>query len=176
MAQRFRFPGVDVQGAAVPPLPAGRGRQPPARLHRPHQPGREEGAWRTGPRTTRPTTSGTEYIGKLGLEQSYERELHGTTGFEEVETSAGGRAVRRLASHAADAGQQAACCRSTSGCRRWSRSCSASGAARWWRIDPRNGEVLAFVSKPTFDPNLFVDGIDAESWQRAQRVASTSRC
>ena len=37
-------------------------------------------------------------------------------------------------------------------------------------IDPRNGEVLAFVSKPTFDPNLFVDGIDAESWKRAQRV------
>jgi penicillin-binding protein 2 len=32
-------------------------------------------------------------------------------------------------------------------------------------IDPRNGEVLAFVSKPTFDPNLFVDGIDVESWR-----------
>jgi len=32
-------------------------------------------------------------------------------------------------------------------------------------IDPRNGEVLAFVSKPNFDPNLFVDGIDAENWK-----------
>ncbi len=41
-------------------------------------------------------------------------------------------------------------------------------------IDPRNGEVLALVSKPTFDPNLFVDGIDARELERAQRVASTS--
>ena len=38
-------------------------------------------------------------------------------------------------------------------------------------IDPRNGEVLAFVSKPNFDPNLFVDGIDVENWKRAQRIA-----
>jgi len=47
---------------------------------------------------------GTEYIGKLGVEQSYENELHGQTGFEEVETSAGGRAVRRLKSNAATPG------------------------------------------------------------------------
>ena len=50
---------------------------------------------------------GTNHIGKLGVEQSYERELHGATGFEEVETSAGGRAVRRIKSHAAMPGNTA---------------------------------------------------------------------
>ena len=47
-------------------------------------------------------------------------------------------------------------------------------------IDPRNGEVLAFVSKPNFDPNLFVDGIDVENWnalnERPTSRCSTARC
>ena len=107
---------------------------------------------------------GTEYIGKLGLEQAYEKPLHGTTGFEEVETSAGGRAVRRLSSHPPTPGDKLvlsidirlqALVEQLFGDRR--------GALV--AIDPRNGEVLAFVSKPTFDPNLFVDGIDSESWK-----------
>ena len=107
---------------------------------------------------------GTDYIGKLGLEQRYERELHGTAGFEQVETSAGGRAVRRLSSHPPTPGDKLvlsidirlqALVEEMFGDRR--------GALV--ALDPRNGEVLAFVSKPTFDPNLFVDGIDAESWR-----------
>ena len=107
---------------------------------------------------------GTEYIGKLGLEQSYETELHGVTGFEQVETSAGGRAVRRLANQPAKPGNTLdlsidirlqALVEEMFGDRR--------GALV--AMDPRNGEVLAFVSKPNFDPNLFVDGIDAESWR-----------
>ena len=106
---------------------------------------------------------GTEYIGKLGVEQSYESELHGTTGFEQVETSAGGRAVRRLTSNPATPGNTLvlsidirlqAMVEELFGDRR--------GALV--AIDPRNGEVLAFVSKPNFDPNLFVDGIDSENW------------
>jgi penicillin-binding protein 2 len=110
---------------------------------------------------------GTEYIGKLGLEQSYERRAARPTGFEEVETSAGGRAVRRLSQPAGHAGQHpgavhrhqaAGLVEQLFGDRR--------GALV--AIDPRNGEVLAFVSKPTFDPNLFVDGIDGEL-ARAER-------
>jgi penicillin-binding protein 2 len=107
---------------------------------------------------------GTEYIGKLGLEQAYENALHGITGFEEVETSAGGRAVRRLNSHPPTPGDKLvlsidirlqALVEQLFGDRR--------GALV--AIDPRSGELLAFVSKPTFDPNLFVDGIDSESWK-----------
>ena len=108
---------------------------------------------------------GTEYIGKLGVEQSFEQQLHGITGVEQVETSAGGRAVRKLASTPATPGNTVRAVASTSSCRSWSRTCTATAAARWWRIDPKTGEVLAFVSKPTFDPNLFVDGIDSENWQ-----------
>jgi penicillin-binding protein 2 len=107
---------------------------------------------------------GTEYIGKLGVEQSYEAELHGATGFEEVETSAGGRAVRRLKSNPSTPGNTLvlsidirlqALVEQLFGDRR--------GALV--AIDPRNGDVLAFVSKPNFDPNLFVDGIDVENWK-----------
>jgi penicillin-binding protein 2 len=107
---------------------------------------------------------GTEYIGKLGVEQRYEPVLHGATGVEEVEISAGGRAVRRLKASPPTPGNKItlsvdirlqALIEDMFGERR--------GALV--AIDPRNGEVLAFVSKPTFDPNLFVDGIDIESWR-----------
>ena len=107
---------------------------------------------------------GTQYIGKLGVEQGYEAELHGTTGFEEMETSAGGHPVRRLDSRPAVPGNALvmsidirlqALVEELFGERR--------GALV--AIDPRNGEILAFVSKPNFDPNLFVDGIDQENWK-----------
>src|SRR5215471_15935818 len=106
---------------------------------------------------------GSDYIGKVGLELSYERELHGTTGFEEVEVDAGGRAVRTLSRTPPISGnnlklsldiklQQAA--EAAFGDRR--------GALV--ALDPGTGEVLAFVSKPGFDPNLFVEGIDPANW------------
>ena len=98
------------------------------------------------------------------MEQSYEADLHGTTGFEEMETSASGRPVRRLRSNPATPGNALvmsidirlqALVEDLFGDRR--------GALV--AIDPRNGEVLAFVSKPNFDPNLFVDGIDSDNWK-----------
>src|SRR5450631_3566243 len=106
---------------------------------------------------------GSDYMGKVGVELSYERELHGTTGWEEVEVDAGGRAVRTLSRTAPISGnnlklaldiklQQAA--ETAFGDRR--------GALV--AIEPSTGDVLAFVSKPGFDPNLFVDGIDPVNW------------
>lgn len=107
---------------------------------------------------------GTNYIGKDGLEKRYETELHGITGFEQVETSAGGRAVRVLSRTPAVPGKnlmlsidirlQMAAEKALEGRR---------GALV--AIDPRNGDVLAFVSAPSFDPNLFVEGIDSENWK-----------
>jgi len=163
MAQRFRFPGVDVRARLFRSYPAGE-----VASHLIGYIGRintaEKKAMEDWDDEVLANYRGTEVIGKLGLEQHYEQELHGTTGFEEVETSAGGRAVRRLKSHPATPGNTLvlsidiklqALVEQLFGDRR--------GALV--AIDPRNGEVLAFVSKPTFDPNLFVDGIDQENWR-----------
>jgi penicillin-binding protein 2 len=161
LAQRFRFPGAEVKARLFRNYPFGEigshllgyiGRINPAEKEIIDE--SEDAA----------NYRGTEYIGKLGIEQSYEGELHGLTGIEEVETSAGGRAVRRLKSRPATPGNMLmlsidirlqALVEDMFGERR--------GALV--ALDPRNGEVLALVSKPTFDPNLFVDGIDADSWR-----------
>jgi penicillin-binding protein 2 len=106
---------------------------------------------------------GTDYIGKLGVEQSYEKPLHGITGVEQVETSAGGRAVRRLASSPATPGDAIKLSIDIK-LQKLVEDLFGDRRGALVAIDPRNGEVLAFVSKPTFDPNLFVEGIDSESW------------
>lgn len=163
MAQRFRFPGVDVKARLFRNYPLGEtGSHLLGYIGRINQ--AEKKAMEDWDEAEQGNYKGTEYIGKLGLEQSYERVLHGTAGFEEVETSAGGRAVRRLNSHPPTPGDKLvlsidiklqALVEAMFGDRR--------GALV--AMDPRTGEVLAFVSKPTFDPNLFVDGIDVESWR-----------
>ena len=163
MAQRFRFPGVDVRARLFRSYPAGEvGSHIIGYIGRINS--AEKKAMEDWDDDVLANYRGTDVIGKLGLEQHYEQQLHGTTGFEEVETSAGGRAVRRLKSHPATPGDTLvlsidiklqALVEQMFGDRR--------GALV--AIDPRSGEVLAFVSKPTFDPNLFVDGIDVESWR-----------
>jgi penicillin-binding protein 2 len=107
---------------------------------------------------------GTEYIGKLGVEQRYERELHGITGVNEVETSAGGRATRSLSSRPAIPGQNVVLSIDIQ-LQKLVEDLFGNRRGALVALDPNNGEVLAFVSKPTFDPNLFVDGIDVENWQ-----------
>jgi penicillin-binding protein 2 len=102
-AQRYRFPGVDVRARLFRQYPFGDTAS--------HVIGyigrinvREKAAMEDWPEEDQANYRGTEYIGKLGIEQTYERELHGITGFERVETSAGGRAVRSLASTPATPG------------------------------------------------------------------------
>ena len=107
---------------------------------------------------------GTDYIGKLGVEQSYERELHGITGVHEMETSARGRAVRRLSSIPAKPGDTVMLAIDIK-LQKLVEDLYGNRRGALVAIDPRTGEVLAFVSKPTFDPNLFVEGIDVENWQ-----------
>jgi len=163
-AQKFRFDGVEIKARLFRSYPLGEvgshligyiGRINPAEKKQ------MEDDWAEDDFAN---YRGTEYIGKLGVEQSYESELHGQTGFEEVEMSAGGHPVRRLKSHPATPGNAIvlsidirlqALVEQLFGDRR--------GALV--AIDPRNGEILAFVSKPNFDPNLFVDGIDVENWR-----------
>ncbi|MDQ6685286.1 MAG: penicillin-binding protein 2, partial [Pseudomonadota bacterium] len=163
-AQRFRFEGVDIKARLFRSYPLGEvGSHLIGYIGRinPTDKKAMDDNWSDDELAN---YRGTEYVGKLGVEQSYENELHGQAGFEEVEMSAGGRAVRRLRSSPATPGNALvlsidirlqAMVEELFGDRR--------GALV--AIDPRNGEILAFVSKPTFDPNLFVDGIDTENWR-----------
>lgn len=106
---------------------------------------------------------GSDYIGKTGLEQRYEQFLHGTTGVEEVEVDSGGRAVRTLSRTPPISGNNLVL---NLDARLQEVAYRAFGDRRGAlvAIDPATGGVLAFVSKPGFDPNLFVDGIDPQSW------------
>ena len=107
---------------------------------------------------------GTDYIGKLGVEQSYEKQLHGVTGVERIETLAGGRAVRKLANIPATPGNTVMLSIDIK-LQRLVEDMFGQRRGALVALDPKTGEVLAFVSKPTFDPNLFVEGIDVDSWQ-----------
>jgi penicillin-binding protein 2 len=106
---------------------------------------------------------GTDFIGRTGIEGSYESELHGTTGFEQVEIDAAGRGIRTLSRTPSQSGNNVAL---TLDIRLQQVAESAFGERRGAlvAIEPGTGGVLAFVSKPGFDPNLFVDGIDPQSW------------
>jgi penicillin-binding protein 2 len=107
---------------------------------------------------------GSDYIGKVGVELAYERELHGTTGWEEVEVDAGGRAVRTLSRTPPISGNNL---KLALDIRLQQAAEQAFGDRRGAlvAIEPATGDVLAFVSKPGFDPNLFVDGIDPANWE-----------
>jgi len=106
---------------------------------------------------------GSEHIGKAGLEQHYEFELHGTTGYEQVEVDAGGRAVRVLTHTPPIPGNNLTLTLDT---RLQQVAEAAFGTRRGSLValDPSNGAVLALVSSPGFDPNLFVDGIRFDDW------------
>jgi penicillin-binding protein 2 len=106
---------------------------------------------------------GSDYIGKTGIEQSYESELHGTTGIEQMEVDANGRGVRVLSHSAPMSGNNLVL---TLDAKLQDIAWQAFGNYRGAlvAIDPTNGEVLAFISKPGYDPNLFIDGIDEDSW------------
>ena len=106
---------------------------------------------------------GSDYIGKTGLEQSYESDLHGTTGIEQVEVDAGGRAVRML-SRTAPVSGNALVLSIDAKLQEIAEKSFGNYRGALVAIDPNNGEVLAFVSKPGYDPNPFIDGIDTQSW------------
>ena len=160
-AQRFRFPGVEIKARLFRSYPFGElashvigyiGRINTAEKER-LEDSDDQANYR-----------GTDYIGKLGVEQSFEARLHGTTGVDSVETSAGGRAVRKLASNPSTPGDTVVLSIDIK-LQKLVEDMFGDRRGALVALDPKTGEVLAFVSKPTFDPNLFVDGIDSESWQ-----------
>ena len=161
-AQRYRFPGVEIKARLFRNYPQGElASHVLGYIGRINQ--REKTAMEDWDEEDQANYKGTDYIGKLGIEQSYEKTLHGLTGVEQMETSAGGRAVRRLASHPATPGNTVMLSLDIK-LQKLVEDMFGDRRGALVAIDPKTGEVLAFVSKPTFDPNLFVEGIDNESW------------
>ncbi len=139
---RFRFPGVEIK----------------ARLFRQYPYG-EIASHVVG------------YIGRINdrdlariIELSYERELHGVTGVEEVEVDAGGRAVRTLSRTPPVAGNDLRLSLDI-GLQEVAETAFGARRGALVAIEPATGDVLAFVSRPGFDPNLFVEGIDTVNWE-----------
>lgn len=107
---------------------------------------------------------GSDHIGKSGLEQFYEKHLHGITGFQQVEIDADGHAVRVLSSNPPIPGNNIILS-ADSKLQEIAETAFGERRGALVAINPKTGEVLSYVSQPTFDPNLFVDGIDSENWK-----------
>jgi penicillin-binding protein 2 len=159
-AERFRFPGVEVQARLFRQYPMGevashvlgyigRINQTEAKLI---EAGEDAANY-----------NGTDHIGKEGIEKSYERQLHGQTGYEEVERSAGGRAIRTLSRTPATPGANLILSVDIE-LQKVIEEAFGDRRGALVAIEPETGDVLAYVSRPGFDPNLFVDGIDPQSW------------
>ncbi|MCX8017254.1 MAG: penicillin-binding protein 2, partial [Rhodocyclaceae bacterium] len=161
IARRFRFPGVEIKARLF--------RQYPKGAFASHVLGyigriTERDLARIEEREAEANYRGTEHFGKTGLEQHYEFELHGITGFEQVEVDAGGRPVRTLSRSVPVPGNNLTL---TLDARLQEIAEQAFGERRGAlvAIEPSTGGILALVSVPNYDPNLFVDGIAAVDWK-----------
>ncbi len=159
-ANRWRFVGVDIKARLFRQYPLGE-----LASHVVGFIGRisEKDVEQIEARGLEANYKGSEHIGKIGIEQSYEKELHGTTGFEQVEVDAGGRAVRTLARTAPISGNNLTLSIDIE-LQRIAEEALENRKGAVVAIEPSTGEVLAFASRPGFDPNLFVDGIDTANW------------
>jgi len=160
-ANRYRLPGVEVKARLFRNYQAG-----PGMAHVVGFIGRinDRDLKRLREQNVERNYRGSAHIGKTGLEQSYETLLHGRTGFDQMETDASGRAVRMLSRIPPVPGKDL----------RLHLDAELQAVAEHAfgdylgglvALDPNTGGVLALVSKPGFDPNLFVDGIDPETWK-----------
>lgn len=160
-AHRYRFDGVDVRARLFRSYPMGQtGAHVVGYIGRISQ----EDKRRLDDAGEASGYAGATHMGKIGIEQSYEATLRGEIGFDRVEVSAGGRVVRALSRVPARVGRNVVL----------SVDMTLQGLIEEWfagrrgalvAIEPATGEIIAFVSVPTYDPNLFVDGIDATTWQ-----------
>jgi len=159
-ANRYRFPGVDIRARLFRQYPFGQtashvigyiGRISTRDVEKLEEKGVDA------------NYKGTDFIGKAGLEASYQDELHGTTGFEQVEIDAAGRGIRTLSRTPAQPGNNVTLSIDIKLQQVAERIFDGRRGAMV-AIEPNSGSVLAFVSSPGFDPNLFVEGIDPTNW------------
>ena len=160
-ANRYRLPGVEVKARLFRNYPAGEGLS-----HVVGYIGRINDAdlkkLKEEDRAT--NYKGSTHIGKVGIEQTYENLLHGRTGFDQMETDASGRAVRVL-SHVSPVAGNDLTLHLDMELQKVAEHAFGNYRGGLVAIDPSTGGILAMVSKPGFDPNLFVDGIDPTTWK-----------
>jgi len=159
-ANRFRFAGVEIKARLFRSYPHGESASHVigyiGRINEDDQERLEELGLEANYR-------GTDNIGRKGVEASYQQDLHGTTGFEQLEIDAAGRGIRVLSRTAPQPGNDVSL---TLDIRLQEVAEQAFGDRRGALValEPGTGAVLALVSQPGYDPNLFVDGIDPQSW------------
>ncbi|MBN9476484.1 MAG: penicillin-binding protein 2 [Bordetella sp. SCN 67-23] len=160
-AQAYRFPGVEIRARLLRNYPQGE-----AAAHVIGYIGRisQRDIGRLEEDGTISNYRGTDYIGKEGLEKSYEAVLHGKTGVEEVEVTASGRAVRTLSRTPPVSGKNLILSIDVE-LQKIAETAFGNRRGALVAIEPSTGDILAFVSRPSFDPNLFVDGIDVDNWK-----------
>jgi len=107
--------------------------------------------------------SGTHHIGKTGVERFYEDELHGEVGYEEVETNARGRVLRVLKRDEPKSGKDIYLTLDYE-LQKVAKKALAGRRGAVVALVPDTGEILAMVSEPSFDPNLFVTGISFKDY------------
>ena len=160
-AQRYRFPGVDIRARLFRQYPYGeRASHALGYIGRINDKDLE---W-IEEQDLASNYKGSDHMGKTGIEQSYELELHGTTGYEQVEVDAGGRGVRTISKTPPVSGNNLILTMDM-GLQEVVETAFGNRRGALIAIEPSTGGILAFVSKPGYDPNLFVDGIDPVNWK-----------
>jgi penicillin-binding protein 2 len=159
--QRHRFPGVDIAARLLRYYPLGA-----ETAHVLGYVGRI--SRRDLEQIDQSQYAGTTHIGKIGIEKTYEDSLHGEVGLERVEVNALGRTVRVLERQPPVPGKDL---RLNLDIRLQEAALAAFEGQRGAlvAIDPHDGGVLAMVSKPGFDPNLFVEGISVAAYRALQK-------
>ena len=164
-ARRYLFPGVDVKARLFRQYPEGAlAAHAIGYISRIND---HDLAWIEAEAARQPERNinykGTSLIGKIGLEKQYEFELHGVTGYEQIEVDAAGRAVRVL-SHTAPVSGNNLVLTLDAALQKTAEAAFGQRRGALVALDPKDGAVLALVSNPAFDPNLFVDGIRFDDW------------
>src|SRR5882762_8908517 len=154
-AQRYRFPGVELRARLFRQYPLGE-----TASHVLGYIGRVSATdeQRIDQFANPADYNGTDYIGKIGVESSYEEDLHGTTGFEQVEITAGGHPVRTPSRTPSEPGHNLILSVDIK-LQQLVEKAFGDRRGALIAIEPNSGDVLAFVSKPTFDP-LNWDGLN----------------
>ena len=153
---QFRLPGLEVEAQLVRHYPQG--------AHFAHSVGYMGRINEKELKTLDPVSySGTHHIGKTGIERFYEAELHGQVGYEEVETNARGRVLRVLKRTDPIPGKDIVLSLDIK-LQEAAEEALAGRRGAVVALNPMTGEVLAMVSQPSFDPNLFVTGISFKAY------------